>query len=797
MIQIALAAALSAATAADTVPPGPVYDGGRGEIRVSVPRVEDPEVRVDGRLDEPAWTRAARLTGFTQFKPAEGIPASESTDVLVFYTPRDLHIGIRARAADPARIRSTLAERDQITADDHVRIFLDTFLDRRRAFAFFVNPLGIQQDGTFSDAGWGGVDFAPDFIFESRGRLTADGYEVELRIPLKSLKFPSTGEQRWGLQVVRVIAATGAEESWAPRGRNEAAELSRAGVLEGIRDLRPGTLVEFNPTLTARRDGGLGPDGFRRGPLEPDVGLNLKYGLTSELTLDATVNPDFSQVEADADQITVNERFALSVREKRPFFLEGAELFSTPEPLVYTRAIVSPLAGARVTGKVGGIGVAYLGAVDDHPRRTPSVFAPRAERAGFQILRLRRDLGSTGSSLGALGTVREAGEAFNRVGAADLRLLRGAYVVGGQLGGSWTRAWVPDAAGTDSAGPPLARQPVSARTESGHIGSVFVDRTGRRWGFLVNFRDVSDGFRTGTGFVHRHGITEAGGGNRLSWYGRPGGRIERVNLRNGFRRIHEGRAFWEGGAAVEGNLVGQVEVEVRGNHQVALELARAFFTVDASDYAGYSTGARTGDALVRSGRMSGLDGASVSVSSARWSRLTLGARAGSYGTPIFAEGVRGRETGLEVEANLRPTDALRIDASLRRWVYTRDHDRSRYSSAVVPRLRLEYQVSRAVALRALAQYAVEEVDVLRAPDGRPYLRDGAPFRLRRGALQDPDAPQLNPVRVDLLFSYRPSPGTLVFLGYGREASDAEAFRFRSLEPRSDGVFFKVSYLFRR
>ncbi|HEX5870776.1 MAG TPA: DUF5916 domain-containing protein, partial [Longimicrobium sp.] len=378
MMAGALACAPACSVSADTVPADTVpavYDGARGQLDARIPRVEDAAVRIDGRLDEAEWRGAAVLTGFTQSAPAEGTPARERTEVLVFYTPSELFIAVRAHASNPSSVRSTLAERDQITADDHVRILLDTFHDRRRAFAIFVNPLGIQQDGTFSDGGFNGYSYSPDFVFDSRGRLTGEGYEVEIRIPLRSLKFPSGSAQTWGINVIRVIPAAGAEESWAPRMRSQP-ELASSGTLSGIQRLRPGRLVEVNPTFTARREGTTDADGFRRGPTEPDVGVNLKYGITSELTLDATVNPDFSTVEADADQITVNERFALSLQEKRPFFLEGADLFSTPEALVYTRSIVAPAAGARVTGKVGALNLAWLGAVDDAPRDNPARYAP-------------------------------------------------------------------------------------------------------------------------------------------------------------------------------------------------------------------------------------------------------------------------------------------------------------------------------------------------------------------------------------------------------------------------------------
>lgn len=797
MIVTLLAAALTAASPfqADTL---------RGTPRVAdPPRLEAAQIRVDGRLDEEAWSTAALLGGFTQSRPAEGAPASERTEVRIFYTPRDLYIGVRAYAADPSRIRSTLAERDQITSDDHVRILLDTFADQRRAFAFFVNPLGIQQDGILAEGGRG-ISFAPDFLFDSRGRLTGDGYEVELRIPLKSLKFPAGDEQRWGFNVIRVIPATSAQESWAPRAQNTPSELAQSGTLRGIRGLRPGRLFEANPTLTARREGSIGDAGFRRGPAEPDVGVDFKYGITSELTLDATVNPDFSTVEADADQITVNERFAISLQEKRPFFLEGADLFSTPETLVYTRAVVDPAVGARLTGKVGALNLAYLGALDEAPLSRPARFAPRAERAAFHIARVRRDVGSAGSTIGALATSRQAGGAFNHVAAADARIRFGeVYTLSAQGGGSWTRSWIPDPGGRDSAGAPGARQAVGTDDQVGHIAHLSLDRTGRRWGFLAAVRDVPSSFRTETGFVRRRGVTELFGGNRLSWYGAPGALLQRFDMRNGFRRIYGERGFWRGDEAVEGALSMEGNASLRGNLDVEVGVERAFYTLDLADYAGFSRlgpagEIETGDSLVGPDpRMGALHGIQLEVESSYFKTADIGVELFVGGTPIFAEGTRGVESGIGARVELRPTRSLRVDGRLGYSILRRGSDGSRYSRAVVPRLRVEYQLTRALALRGLAQYAVEEVDVLRAPDGGEYLREGEPFRVRRGNFPSYLEPQLNPLRLDVLLSYRPSPGTVAFLGYGREVTDDEAFRFAGLQPRADGLFFKISYLFRR
>ncbi len=789
MIATILAAAL-AAFPADTLP------------AADLPRLETAQIRVDGRLDEEAWSGAALLGNFTQTRPVEGAPASERTEVRIFYTPRDLYIGVRAYAKDPSRIRSTLAERDQITSDDHIRFFLDTFADQRRAFVFYVNPLGIQMDGILAEGR--GTDFAPDFLFDSRGRLTGDGYEVELRIPLKSLKFPAGGEQRWGFNVIRAIPATTAQESWAPRAQTAASELAQNGTLRGIRGLRPGRLFEANPTLTARREGSTGESGFRRGPTEPDVGVNLKYGITSELTLDATVNPDFSTVEADADQITVNERFAISLQEKRPFFLEGADLFSTPETLLYTRSVVDPAAGVRLTGKVGALNLAYLGAVDEAPLSFPSRFAPSAERAVVNVARVRRDVGSEGSTVGLIATSRQTGSAFNHVAAADARIrIGGVYTLGAQGGGSWTRSWIPDPAGRDSAGAPGARQAVATDDEVGHIANVYWDRTARRWGYIVTLRDVPSGFRTETGFVRRRGITEISGGNRVSWYGAQGALLQRLDVRNGFRRIYDERGLWKGEEGVEGSLSLEANATLRGNLEVEVGVERAFYTLDLADYADFSRVGpggliETGDSLVGPDpRMTGLHGVSLAMESSYFKTADIGVEVYVGGTPIFAEGTRGVETGIGAEVALRPTRSLRVDGSLGYSILHRASDDSRYSRALVPRVRVEYQLTRALAVRGLAQYSVEDVDVLRAPDGGEYLREGEPFRLRRGNLPSYLEPQLNPLRLDLLLSYRPSPGTVAFLGYGREVTDDEAFRFDGFAPRVDGLFFKVSYLFRR
>jgi hypothetical protein len=806
MTRAVLAALLSAWLGAGTpASDGRVYRGSERELAVGLPRLDAAEIVLDGTMDEPEWAEAALLSAFTQVEPVEGAPASERTEVRIFYTPSALYIGIRAYTSQPSRLRATLAERDRILRDDHVQILLDTFNDRRRAYAFYVNPFGIQQDGIHTEgAGRRGserVDFSPDFLFQSRGRLTGDGYVVEVHIPFKSLKFASAARGDWGLNVIRSIAATGAEESWAPLTRNDPSRLAQSGTLVGLRDLRPGMLVEVNPTLTGRRDGTVRDGALRHGPVEPDAGLNLRWGVSSNLTLDATVNPDFSQVEADAGQITANERFAISLAEKRPFFLEGAEVFSTPEPLVYTRAIVNPVAGAKLTGKVGAYGIGYLGALDESPLTGGTTsYAPRRERALFQLVRVQRDVGR-GSSVGLLVTDREAGDEFNRVAGVDGRFrFRRVYSWQVQAAGSSTRAWepTPGAADTAAAGG-VAVAPVE---RTGALLSTSLDRTGRSWGFRFGLRDVPDGFQASGGFLRRTGVTELSGLQRMRFFGGPGALLETATVFVSGNRIHDGRGFWKGADAVEGSTGVRSSLALRGNTRVQVGYTDRFFVLDPERYARYAlTGTdgavRTGEDLIRGRhRLDRLGGLSVDVESSRFKTVSLGAEAGWEATPIFAEGTRGEALTAAVGAALRPTDALRVEANLRHARLFRAEDGSLFSEALIPRLRVEYQLTREVFVRAVGQYNLEETDLLRAPDGTPYLYQGAPLRVRRGRISAADAPQTNPLRLDLLFSYQPSPGTVVFLGYGSEMTDREAFRFAPLARRADGFFLKLSYLFR-
>jgi hypothetical protein len=406
-----------------------------------VPRIEDVVVRVDGVLDEEVWSRAAVIDGFRQYEPADGRPAAERTEVRVWYSPDAIHFGIIARDSDPTSIRATRADRDNIGGDDHVIIYLDTFLDRRRAFFFGVNPLGVQQDGVRTEGAasagrtfGGSIDTSPDFHFESAGRVTDSGWTAEVRIPFRSLRYPAASEMTWGLNIERRIQRTGVTDVWPDVRRAGASFLAQGGALTGLHDLRRGVVLEAQPFVTANMPGAREDGTWRRASADPSAGVNARLGFTN-FSLDATINPDFSQIEADAGQVTVNERFALFLPEKRPFFLEGIELFATPNQLVYTRRIADPIAGGKLTGKVGGTSVAYMTALDRTGQPGPQ------RHALFNVARMRHDLGAN-SWAGITLTDRSitsSGAGYNRVAAADTRVVFGQlYYMEAQAGASWT-----------------------------------------------------------------------------------------------------------------------------------------------------------------------------------------------------------------------------------------------------------------------------------------------------------------------------------------------------------------------
>ncbi|MEJ2206472.1 MAG: DUF5916 domain-containing protein [Gemmatimonadota bacterium] len=767
-------------------PEARAYDGSAGDLTVATPSLERADIRVDGSLDDPAWQSAALLRSFTQYEPVEGAPATQETEVLVLVDADAIYFGIRALDDNPAGIRATLAERDGFDrSDDYVRIVLDTFDDRRRAYVFTVNPLGVQHDGVWNEGGNSGgrrgtfgspIDDNPDFLWESDAHIVAEGYLAEVRIPFKSLRFPDADTQDWGLQVIRKIQRNGFESSWAPITQNTANRLGQSGKLTGLRNLDPGLFLELNPVVTGNRFGSYDTeaDRFAHGDPTGAFGLNVTYGVTSNLTLDATYNPDFSQVEADAGQISVNERFALFFTEKRPFFLEGTEIFGMPKQVVYTRSIANPIAGAKLTGKVGSLNVGYLGAVDES-------FEPDEPNTVVNLVRVRRDLGAS-STVGAVYTDRTAGgNDYNRLGGADARLV---------LGGRYTLTFMGAASRTESPDD-------LGDATTGGLMSARIERAGRTFSLNAEIEDTDEDFNAGSGFFRRVGDTQIQSRVAYNWFGRPGSLVEQVGPSLELQGYWNHDDFWAGRGFEEGQAQAGWRVSFRNNITFWGQHSLTRFSFDPEAYAGLFVQTAADERapfLPDQSLFGSLGSTTLSLWVNTWERIRGNVRATWSETPIFEGGVAVEPVGSfsgNVSLNLYPLRALQAEVGLRHTRLTRN-DGSEYSTATIPRVRAQYQFSRAFFVRGIVEYSSQERGALADPEtGLPLAGcddDGVCARL--------DGSDAHDFHVEGLVTYEPSPGTVFYVGYTREMEDTRAFRFREVRPMADGLFIKLSYRFR-
>ncbi len=750
---------------------------------VTPPRLE-ADVEIDGALDEPAWQQAARLDGFSQYLPADGRPAQHATEVLVWYSPSAIHFGIRCHAP-PGAVRATLADRDKIGGDDYVQLLLDTFNDQRQAFVIGVNPLGVQADGILRDAARNAgmlssdanaytIDLSPDFVFKSKGRLTDFGYEVEVQVPFKSLRYQAAEAQTWGFNVIRKVQQSGYENTWTPVMQANASFLAQSGTLGGLSDLRRGLVLDVTPEVTSTLTGADAEDGWTYGGGTPQAGGNVRWGLTNNLTLNGTVNPDFSQVEADVAQIQYDPRRALFFPEKRPFFLEGIELFEMPNQLIYTRRVADPAAAVKLAGKVQGTTLALLSALDAR-----ATSATGDDPRFFNLLRLRRDLGGQ-STLGAAYTDKIDGDDYNRVAALDGRLvLAQTYAVTFQGAASFTRR--------------------GGRRTSAPLWHLAVNRAGRGFGFNYVMRGIHPDFRAESGFFSRVGIVTATFAPRITRFGRPGGTLESWTGSITFDGTWDYDRFTAGKIPNDAKLHLNNSFNLKGGWVVGGSLLIESFKYPPELYTNYFIERTENGAVVDTVAFTGTDRLSNLdvVLTARTPRFQ------QFSGNVFV--IYGRDENffewapadiffITLSADWRPTEQLRVNLLYNHQQYIRPDDRSNVGLRRVPRLKVEYQLTRAIFVRLVGQYDANFVDAL-----RDHSRTDDPiliFDAATGTYARAQPVRRNDFRVDWLFSYRPTPGTVFFLGYGSSLDEPDAFRFRRLSRTSDGFFLKLSYLIR-
>jgi hypothetical protein len=765
---------------------GPVYDGRTGSLDVEPPRL-DESIEIDGSLDEAVWSQAAVLAGFSRYAPVDGAPADHPTDVLVWYSPSAMHFGIRAAAA-PGSVRATLADRDRIQSDDHIIIFLSTYNDGRQALVFGVNPLGVQLDGALAEgtrSGGGGFsglnsgretpDLSPDYVFQSKGRVTETGYEVEVRIPFKSLRYQSQDRQDWGIHVTRVVPHQGIEDSWAPARRDEASFLAQGGKLKNLTDLRRGLVLDLNPVATTKLDGAQAVNGWSYDASRPEFGMNLRWGITPNLTMNGTVNPDFSQVESDAGQFSFDPRQALFFPEKRPFFLDSIEQFATPNNLIYTRRIAAPIAATKITGKVSGrTNLAYLAAVDD-----ASLSASGEDHPVFNILRLQQDIFAR-SRAAIVYTDRIDGDRSNRVIASDARFV-------------WKDIYS------------LTLQGAMSRTASSNIVStaplwqgVFA-RAGRRFAMRYTVRGIDPEFRAAAGFISRTGVASGNFNHALITYGKPGSALERWSSDVVVDGTWQYNELMAGHSAQDRKLHFNNNFTFKGGWRVGGSVLIETFGFDEALYANYYLGREGANGLEfipypEGPRLPNLDYVFSATTPQRLG-VELDAMVLWGKDENFYEWSSADIIFLNVGAAWKPTEKLRVDARYQLQSFRRRTDDSIVGIRRIPRLKTEYQISRPIFVRFVGEYNSDWQDDLR-DDSRSnlpiYIYNPATRQYDRAARQ-----YVKSFRADWLFSYQPTPGTVLFAGYGNTLADVDDdYRTRRMPRTADGFFLKISYLFR-
>ncbi len=400
LLPVPLAVSISPAWADDVFVP--VY-----HPRLEVSRAAGP-IEIDGDLGDPGWRGAAKADNFCEHNPGDQTKPDVNTEVLITYDDENLYVAWLCYD-DPAEVRASFCERDRIFSDDYVILCLDTYGEATLAYEISSNPYGIPGDLLFSSTN--GEDISYDMIFETAGRVTDFGYVVEMAIPFHSLRFPDREDQEWRMDFWRNRPRESRYQySWAAYNRDENCWPCQWGTVTGVSGVKPGAGFELLPAVVAYQAGSMNGDGyFDNDDPDGDLALGISYDISSELTAEATINPDFSQVEADVAQIDVNSTFALFYEERRPFFQEGSDLFETYFNAVYTRSINDPLVAGKMTWRRGANSMAVLTARDEHSVITLP-FEESSEtvengKSYSNIVRVKHDLGEQ-SHVGLIATDR-------------------------------------------------------------------------------------------------------------------------------------------------------------------------------------------------------------------------------------------------------------------------------------------------------------------------------------------------------------------------------------------------------
>jgi hypothetical protein len=755
----------------------------KAEIRSqTIPRLPSAPKLEDFEGMEPATDLARKMLKidkFIQQEPRDGAPVSQATEAYLGYTGKNFYAVFLCFDKEPKRIRARMLRRELIDDDDQIGVWLDTFHDQRHAYYFYVNPYGIQQDGLFAENG--GPDNSFDTVWHTTGKLTGNGYMVMVEIPFKSLRFKPQPSLSWGVILIRVIPRNSEHSFFPPNSNRIQGMLTKEGTIDGLKEISPSHNLQFIPytsvgafrALDERDPAG---DRFTGKHVEPKAGLDAKAVIKDSLVLDATLNPDFGQIESDDPQVTVNQRFEVFFPEKRPFFQENSNYFQTPLQLVFTRRIVDPLYGIRLTGKEGPWAIGAMLADDRSPGRSVINTDPLSgQSAYFGVLRVNREVGKN-NSIGFVYTDRELHTApntfcssvrcevgFNRVGGMDAQF---------KINQNWR----------------MNAQAVTSETkfqdgthESGPAYQVFLDRSSRALEFNTMYQDISAGFDSETGFINRTDI------RRFSNFIGPTFHTEGKYLTAHGPRIFQISLWDHNGTRLTHQLNPQYEWDFQRNSAFVIFNVWEHERLRPQDFSTLTTNRDYTHVI---------GGAQLNTQYFKWINLSMEMDWGTAtnfvprtGPPVLAY----QNTGF-VKATVRPTKGLTIENT---YLMTRLLDQNTNLNIFnnhIMRSKWNYQFTKEFSLRLIGEYDTTI--------SNPFLT----------TLQNTKG-----FNGDVLFTYLLTPGTAIYAGYNSDLQNLDERLLRVcaglpcapgqgfdglLRTRNnfinDGrqIFIKLSYLFR-
>jgi hypothetical protein len=704
--------------------------------RIEPRRVDKPPA-IDGRLDDEAWLDATLpLSEWLTYNPLNGEKMAQETEVRAAYDDKSLYFAFHCKDPEPAGVRGSLSRRDNLWNDDWVGLSLDSIGNGQQSYDLFVNPLGVQGDILNTPSA--GENTAPDFVWESAGRRTEQGYDVELRIPLTTVRFVSGADVNMGVLFWRRVSRLGVSASWpvVPAGRSffqQHAEMV-------LHDLKRPLTLELIPSATySNRSARVSSTGFGDADSDPDAGLSFKYGFTSAATVEGTINPDFSQVESDAFQVTVNQRFPVFFSEKRPFFMEGLGTFelagvggdAVMRTAVHTRKIVDPFWGAKSSGSAGKVSFALLGAGDEAPGRQ-QLGEPAnpflGDRELFLIARGQYSLGRS-SYAGAILTDTQFGDGHNRVAGGDVSFRSGKHAGSATFLASATRSLD------------------GGEEKDGLGGQATYSFETRKFVAVTQMEHYDTGFQMDTAFLNQVGITQGWTYLATSFY--PDAKktpwLKRITpfvfAQYGQDRVQMGDP-WIGVAGFRANFTRQGFLRVDTIYGEQPWVGQTFRITNTRVF--------------------------VEGQFTRWFNLVAHA---FWGKSIFYDPVDpfpGWQVSYSVQATLQPSARFNQSVSYDRVTFDRLENQGRVYAVDVLNTKTQFQIDRNFALRLLVQYDSSVSQVL----------------------------------TDFLASWELRPGTVAYAGYGslieRQQWDGTTLTpgMGPLRLTERSFFLKASYIHR-